>query len=106
MTFYPDLLRNFVYRQPQWRDVGTHAGIMDVVRFICSRDLLIAEVRLFKLPVIPIHCGLSAAHKRLQLPRIWTCIHLGLAHLPKGSDTLSVQLQWEKLCIWSCSKCA
>ena len=44
MTCFPDLLHNFVYRQPKWDNAFTHIGVMDVLRFICSRDLLIAEV--------------------------------------------------------------
>ena len=44
MTCFPDLLHNFVYRAPRWDNVFSHIGFMDILRFICSRDLLIAEV--------------------------------------------------------------
>ncbi|KAK9862700.1 hypothetical protein WJX84_006358 [Apatococcus fuscideae] len=43
MTCFPDLLHNFVYLQPKWSSLFSHAGCMDVLRFFCSRDLLIAE---------------------------------------------------------------
>ena len=45
MTCYPDLLHNFVYRQPKWETLFSRIGVMDILRFVCSRDLLIAEVR-------------------------------------------------------------
>lgn len=44
MTCYPDLLHNFVYRQPKWETLFSMIGLMDVLRYVCSRDLLIAEV--------------------------------------------------------------
>lgn len=45
MTCYPDLLHNFVYRQPKWETLFSMIGLMDILRYVCSRDLLIAEVR-------------------------------------------------------------
>lgn len=44
MTCYPDLLRNFIYSQPSWSSLFSAVGLMDAMRFVCSRDLLIAEV--------------------------------------------------------------
>lgn len=44
MTCYPDLLQNFIYCQPSWSSVFSEVGFMDALRFVCSRDLLIAEV--------------------------------------------------------------
>ena len=46
MTCAPQLLHSFVYDVPK---LGWHwftaVGFMDLIRFACSRDLIIAEVR-------------------------------------------------------------
>ncbi|CAL5226233.1 g9077 [Coccomyxa viridis] len=42
LTCWPALLYNFIYRKPACSLDGK--GCLDVLRFICSRDLMIAEV--------------------------------------------------------------
>ena len=45
MTCAPQLLHSFVYKIPTWgRHLLTPVGFMDLIRFACSRDLIIAEV--------------------------------------------------------------
>ena len=49
MTCCPQLLHAFVYKVPIWGvNLLTPLGLMDVARFVCSRDLIIAEVTLFQ----------------------------------------------------------
>ena len=43
LTIYPQLLQNFVYKKP--RMVANVLGLVDSLRFVFSRDLLVAEVR-------------------------------------------------------------
>lgn len=43
LTIYPQLLRNFVYKLP--RMAANVLGLVDSLRFVFSRDLLVAEVR-------------------------------------------------------------
>ena len=47
LTCYPHLLYNFVYKVPRLADVlgAGLEGVMGAARFIFSRDLIIAEVR-------------------------------------------------------------
>ncbi len=59
MTCFPDLLHNFVYLQPKWSSLFSHAGCMDVLRFFCSRDLLIAEVSFISITTLSISSGAS-----------------------------------------------
>ena len=64
MTCYPDLLQNFIYCQPNWSRLFSHVGLMDALRFVCSRDLLIAEVRFpvlmsFFCPAANVHLAYS-----------------------------------------------
>lgn len=45
LTCCPQLLRSFVYKVPTWGpSLFTPLGLMDLARFVCSRDLIIAEV--------------------------------------------------------------
>ena len=52
LTIYPQLLQNFVYKSP--RMAANVLGLVDSLRFLFSRDLLVAEVRL--------HHSLSVAY--------------------------------------------
>ena len=48
LTIYPQLLRNFVYKGPNFATISSLLGIVDSLRFVFSRDLMVAEVsRLF-----------------------------------------------------------
>ena len=42
LTIYPQLLQNFVYKMP--RLSANVLGLVDSLRFVFSRDLLVAEV--------------------------------------------------------------
>lgn len=45
LTCCPQLLHAFVYKVPVWGlNLLTPLGLMDIARFVCSRDLIIAEV--------------------------------------------------------------
>ena len=45
LTCCPQLLHAFVYKVPVWGlNLLTPLGLMDLARFVCSRDLIIAEV--------------------------------------------------------------
>jgi len=47
LTCCPQLLHSFVYKVPVWGlNLLTPLGLMDLARFVCSRDLIIAEVSL------------------------------------------------------------
>lgn len=47
LTCCPQLLHSFVYKVPVWGPtLLTPLGLMDLARFVCSRDLIIAEVSL------------------------------------------------------------
>ncbi len=43
MTCSPQLLSNFIYRIPDVRQAKSVLGAMDCLRFLCSRDLIIAQ---------------------------------------------------------------
>lgn len=63
LTIYPQLLQNFVYKSP--RMAANVLGLVDSLRFLFSRDLLVAEVGSASLLVWPIiqlqPCTWSAA---------------------------------------------
>lgn len=42
LTIYPQLLQNFVYKPPRMK--FNVIGLVDSLRFVFSRDLLVAEV--------------------------------------------------------------
>ena len=44
LTIYPQLLRNFLYKVPSLLSSSSLLGVIDWMRYIFSRDLLIAEV--------------------------------------------------------------
>lgn len=45
MTCSPQLLHSFVYKSLDWGwHLLTPVGLMDLARYVCSRDLIIAEV--------------------------------------------------------------
>lgn len=45
LTCCPKLLHSFVYKVPQLGvQLLTPLGLMDIARYVCSRDLIIAEV--------------------------------------------------------------
>ena len=46
MTCCPQLLHSFIYKVPAWgwAMLTTPTGFMDLLRFIISRDLMVAEV--------------------------------------------------------------
>ena len=47
LTCCPKLLHSFVYKVPELGvQLLTPLGLMDIARFVCSRDLIIAEVML------------------------------------------------------------
>ena len=47
LTCCPKLLRNFIYELPKLNlSLLGAAGFMDLIRFFCARDLIIAEVRI------------------------------------------------------------
>lgn len=45
LVCYPQLLHNFVYKSPSWRNLSSLAGAVDLIRFFCSRDLTISQAR-------------------------------------------------------------
>ena len=45
LTIYPQLLRNFVYKMPNFMRMNSLLGFVDSLRFAFSRDLMVAEVR-------------------------------------------------------------
>ena len=45
LTIYPQLLRNFLYKVPTLLSFSSLLGVVDWMRYLFSRDLLIAEVR-------------------------------------------------------------
>lgn len=46
LTIYPQLLRNFVYKMPDFARLNSLLGFVDSLRFVFSRDLMVAEVSL------------------------------------------------------------
>ena len=46
LTIYPQLLRNFVYKMPNFARLNSLLGFVDSLRFVFSRDLMVAEVNL------------------------------------------------------------
>jgi hypothetical protein len=44
LTIYPQLLSNFVYKMPNFARLTTMLGVVDSLRFVFSRDLMVAEV--------------------------------------------------------------
>ena len=44
LTIYPQLLRNFVYKMPNFMRMNSLLGFVDSLRFVFSRDLMVAEV--------------------------------------------------------------
>lgn len=44
LTIYPQLLRNFVYKMPNFMRLNSLLGFVDSLRFVFSRDLMVAEV--------------------------------------------------------------
>lgn len=44
LSIYPQLLRNFLYKVPTLLKLSSLLGVVDWMRYIFSRDLLIAEV--------------------------------------------------------------
>jgi len=57
MTCCPQLLHSFIYKVPTWNSklLTTPTGFMDLLRFIFSRDLMVAEVGLHSCnPCFPI----------------------------------------------------
>ena len=44
LTIYPQLLRNFVYKMPDFMRLNSLLGFVDSLRFVFSRDLMVAEV--------------------------------------------------------------
>ena len=51
LTIYPQLLRNFLYKVPTLLSFSSLLGVIDWMRYLFSRDLLIAEVALPPLKV-------------------------------------------------------
>ena len=49
LTIYPQLLRNFLYKVPTMLSFSSLLGVIDWMRYLFSRDLLIAEVKLLHL---------------------------------------------------------
>ena len=49
LTIYPQLLRNFLYKVPTMLSFSSLLGVIDWMRYLFSRDLLIAEVKLVHL---------------------------------------------------------
>ncbi|PRW60464.1 expressed protein isoform A [Chlorella sorokiniana] len=43
MTCYPQLLSNFIYKEASAANFTTAAGAVDLLRFLCSRDLTISQ---------------------------------------------------------------
>lgn len=43
LTCYPQLLHNFVYKAPTAANFSSLLGAVDLLRFLCSRDLTIAQ---------------------------------------------------------------
>ncbi len=56
LTIYPQLLQNFVYKPPRMK--FNIIGLVDSLRFVFSRDLLVAEVSLLSEAV---HTGQSGS---------------------------------------------
>ncbi len=50
LTIYPQLLRNFVYKMPNFMRMNSLLGFVDSLRFVFSRDLMVAEVSSRHLP--------------------------------------------------------
>ena len=44
MTCYPHLLANFIYKPPALAGKRLHTRLVFLARYLCSRDLTIAEV--------------------------------------------------------------
>lgn len=45
LVCYPQLLHNFIYRRPSRENFTSVSGSLDLIRFFCSRDLTISQVR-------------------------------------------------------------
>lgn len=43
LTCYPQLLYNFIYKEPSAANLSSLGGAIDMIRFVCSRDLTIAQ---------------------------------------------------------------
>ncbi len=52
LTIYPQLLRNFVYKMPNFMRMNSLLGFVDSLRFVFSRDLMVAEVSNRHIPIL------------------------------------------------------
>jgi hypothetical protein len=51
MTCSPQLLSNFIYKLPSVLETKSISGVLDFLRFLCSRDLIIAQAFCRRLAV-------------------------------------------------------
>jgi len=65
MTCCPQLLHSFIYKVPTWNSklLTTPTGFMDLLRFIFSRDLMVAEVGLSLLHALLSHLVIQRVSK-------------------------------------------
>lgn len=83
LTIYPQLLQNFVYKPPRMN--FNVIGLVDSLRFVFSRDLLVAEVRLV---AVSLHTG---PHTELGSSRIEICQRYTLPVVPTPSGQVAQQ---------------
>ncbi len=90
MTCCPQLLHSFIYKVPTWDSklLTTPTGFMDLLRFIFSRDLMVAEVGLSLLhAVLPILSSKGSARLHCLLVYLgvstaaFSCAHTNAACL-------------------------
>lgn len=68
LTCCPKLLHSFVYKVPELGvQLLTPLGLMDIARYVCSRDLIIAEVMPWSLCA----CSVSVVHTCSQRTSLW-----------------------------------
>ena len=106
LTCWPGLLYNFIYRKPACSLDGK--GCLDVLRFICSRDLMIAEVSdpldhydlmcsisLYRLAVVcsAISNGNPVTTYELRTVRQWLS-------LPFDEQAFCRDFSWSALMLW------
>ena len=103
LTIYPQLLQNFVYKPPRMK--FNVIGLVDSLRFVFSRDLLVAEVRLLAEPV---HTGPHASIRQLFESRsVNYVVHGSSPHTLAEADseavfTLQAVALMGGLCLLSC----
>lgn len=95
----PQLLSNFIYKRADARNFTTAAGAVDLLRFLCSRDLTISQVKLF-------------SQLKLLVGGVVSCVWSGAVALLRFLCSRDLTISQVKLCsqpkllVWGMVSCA